>query len=231
MYASNDTLPSLKPMVPAMRLPLLLLGLAGFACSQEAKLPLVAIMPLRGQGVDSSSSEVVSDALADELLATRKVRVMERAQMQNILREQGFQQSGACDGSECAVEVGKLLSIDRMVVGSFGKLGGSYTLSLRLVDVQTGEVLASSRRMRKGEIDDVVRGIVPETASDLVRGLGGVEASSASASDDGDKGSGWGWWLAGGTALVAGGAVAVVLLSGGGSGGGSDSAWTTTVEW
>src|ERR1035437_4409249 len=82
--------------------------------------------------------------------------IMERSQMEKILKEQGFQQSGVCDGTDCALAMGKILSIDRMVVGSLGKLGESFTLSVRAVDVGTGEVLGSARRMRKGAIDDVI---------------------------------------------------------------------------
>jgi Curli production assembly/transport component CsgG len=123
---------------------------------EESKVPLVAIMPLTGNGVDEATSASVTEALSDELMKTGRIRVMERSQMEKILKEQGFQQSGACDGSGCAVEVGKLLSINRMVVGTLGKLGSAWTFSVRGVDVQTGEILGSARRQQKGEIEDVV---------------------------------------------------------------------------
>ena len=139
----------------------------------QSNIPSAAVMPLIGQGVDVSSSQVVTDALVDELMSTGSVRMMERSQMENILKEQGFQQSGICDGSECAIEIGKLLSIDRIFIGSLGKLGNSYTMSVRVVNIQTGEIIGSARRQQRGEIDDVTTTLVPGVAQDLARIVNG----------------------------------------------------------
>lgn len=134
-------------------------------------LPLVAVMPLSSQGVDTTVSQIVTDGLSDELLKTGKMRVMERLQMRKILAEQDFQQSGACDGSECAVEVGKLLSVSKIVVGSLGKIGGSYSLTARFVDVKTGEVQSSVRKTWRGEIDEALFSVLPEVSSGLSAAL------------------------------------------------------------
>lgn len=149
----------------------LLLAVASYAPAQtktKSNLPLLAVMSPAWQGVDSSTALLVSDALADELMRTGKVRVMERDQMHRILKEQDFQQNGSCDGSECAVEVGRLLSIDNIVVGTIGRLGSSYTISMRLVKVESGEIIGSSRRMKRGEIDEVVSEVLPQVAQELV---------------------------------------------------------------
>ena len=169
-------LPALRDMMPwrSNMHRLLLFSLLGIFCvsakavnANKGEIPMIAVMPLSGVGVDATSSLVATDALSDELLKTGSVRVMERSQMENILKEQGFQQSGACDGSECAVQVGKLLSVEKIVVGTFGKIGNSYSLSFRLVDVQTGEILRSVHRMQHGAIDQVVVDVFPAMAAEL----------------------------------------------------------------
>ena len=188
------------------------------------KLPLVAVMPLTAQGVDEASALVVTDALSDELMRDGKVRVMERSQMEKLLKEQGFQQSGVCEGTDCALVMGKLLAIDRMVVGSLGKLGESYTLSVRSVDVATGEVLGSARRMRKGAIDDVIADLLPLVTKDLafqkapksslaVAGTTTSSSESRVSQRPSDSSHAWIWWTAG-AAAVTGGVVAAVLLTG-----------------
>jgi hypothetical protein len=211
---------------------MILLCAATFALAQASpKLPLVAVMPLTAQGVDAPSALVVTDALSDQLLREGKVRIMERSQMEKILKEQGFQQSGVCDGTDCALAAGKILAIDRMVVGSLGKLGESFTLSVRVVDVATGEVLGSARRMRKGAIDDVIADLLPLVTKDLAfqkqprttnpavaDGTSTKTSSSPQPStpptSNEDSGShhAWAWWTAGGV-VVAGSAVAALLLS------------------
>ena len=110
----------------------------------------VAILPLSSQVLDSGALEGIGSALGSELLNLGKFRVMERSQISSILQEQGFQHSGACDGGTCAVEVGKLLSVEQIVLGTVAKVGRTYSLTARLVNVQSGEVLKSSTRNSDG---------------------------------------------------------------------------------
>jgi curli biogenesis system outer membrane secretion channel CsgG len=195
------------------------------------RIPTVAIMPLEPNGVDSASAKVMTDALSDELLRSGKVRLMERSQMDQILKEQGFQSSGACDGSECAVRVGRLLGIEKIVVGSLGKIGAAYVLSIRAVDVATGEVLAGARKQQVGALENVLTELLPPLAQEIgIRLAGGVPARDSSAGrvvtaaavpdsskqKDAVKGNGgnrWVWWAVGGVA-IAGGTVAALILSG-----------------
>lgn len=155
-------------MLRTIALFLLLLGAGPFAQAQTPKLPQLAVMPLEARQVTSDEATILSEALATELQNSGEVRVMERSQMDKILSEQGFQQSGACSGTECAVQVGQLLGIDRMVVGSLGRLGKSYVLVVRLVDVGTGEVLRSSTRQAQGEIDQILTSLVPDVVADIL---------------------------------------------------------------
>jgi len=136
--------------------------------SDAQQIPTLAVMDLEGRQIDSGSLEVLRDALIVELQNNHRMRVMERSQMNKILAEQGFQKSGACDGSECAVEVGRLLAVDRMLLGTVGKLGGSWSITLRLVSVQTGEVLASVRDTKEGKIDELLKESIPSLAAQVI---------------------------------------------------------------
>jgi len=127
-----------------------------------------AVLPLSAQGVDSTTVSVLTDALANELYKSGTMQVMERSQMSTILKEQGFQQSGFCDQSECALQMGKLLGIEQIVVGSVGKIGNTYTVSLRLVSVHTGEILASSTKIQRGLIDDLLSQTIPLATKELI---------------------------------------------------------------
>jgi TolB-like protein len=208
-----------------------------------AKRQSIAVMSLVGQGVDSMSAKIVTDALSDELHKTGKFRVMERSQMEAILKEQGFQASGACDGTECAMEVGKLLSVDNVVVGCLGKLGESFTLTARTVNITTGEVVASSYVMQRGAIDQVVADALPKVSSELA-GLakpGDRQAGKGQEPPPPEekKGGTWGWWVAGGVVVAGGVAAALLLLPeddkstspANNDPPGGDTSWKTTVEW
>lgn len=196
---------------------------AGASASAVEKVRSVAVMPLQAKGVAANEADVMTDALVSQLQRSEGQRVMERSQMDQIMREQGFEKSGACDGSECAVQMGRLLSVDHIVVGAVGLVGHTYTLSLRMVNVGTGEVLRSSMKSRAGTIDDVLTKLVPETVSDLTS-----TGESKTAGAGADSNSHWGWWLAGGAVVVGGAAAAAVLLTSGSSGSGSSGSGSGT---
>lgn len=132
-----------------------------------AKTWLVAVEDLTAQGVSGSDASILSDRLRADLLNTNVFRVMERGQMDKVLKEQAFEASGACEGGQCAVQLGRLLSVDRLVVGSVGRIGTVYTLQVRLLDVTTGEVVASATEDRSGAIDGLLTKSIPAIAKKL----------------------------------------------------------------
>jgi hypothetical protein len=181
--------------------------------AQDARKPMVAVPPFTAHALDADALEGIGSALGSELINTGRFRVMERTQMETILKEQGFEQSGACDGSECAVQMGKLLSVDDMVLGSIAKVGSMYTLTARLVDVRTGEVLRSVTRNSKAQVESVLTEAIPQVARDLAGTDSRKTADAAPAFSSGSS-SHWGWWLAGGAVLAGGATAAVLLLDG-----------------
>lgn len=148
---------------PASCALLLLAGLS-FASSP---LPRAAVYPLTQIGTDSSSAQVITEALGMEVLRTGNARVMERSQIQSILAEQGFTKSGVCDASECAVEIGRILGVDRMVVGSLGKVEDVVVLHARLIDITTGEVLAVASRQTRNTVAGLLEKDVAAVAREL----------------------------------------------------------------
>ncbi|HLD28917.1 MAG TPA: hypothetical protein VJC03_01145, partial [bacterium] len=62
--------------------------------------------------------------------------------MAKIMAEQGFQQTG-CSSMECAVQIGKLLNVRYMIMGSCGKLLNKYIITMNVVSVQTAQIVYS----------------------------------------------------------------------------------------
>ena len=129
--------------------------LAGLAHAQAGRVT-IAVRELKGKGLEQAAASIVSDRLRAECINTGVFRVMERAEMENVLKEQGLQQTGACDEASCLVEVGQLPGVERMVAGSLGKVGSFYTISLRMINVATGEILYTVNVDHKGSSEDVI---------------------------------------------------------------------------
>ena len=72
------------------------------------------------------------------MVGTQEYRVVERAQINRAISEQTLQKSGLIDDKN-AVQIGKMIGADLIVIGSVVKIGASYTINSRMIDVKTGE--------------------------------------------------------------------------------------------
>ena len=99
----------------------------------------IAVIDFEGKGISQTEASALTDRLRTELYNGEYFVVVERGMMEEILTEQGFQQSG-CTTNECIVEVGRLVGVDRIVGGSISKVGNIYSVSSRIVNVETGEI-------------------------------------------------------------------------------------------
>ena len=138
-----------------LRSSLLILALAipHLVCAQTNRS--LAILDLESRGISANEVASLTDRLRSELVRTGRINVVERGQMEQILGEQDFQLTG-CTSDECAVEVGQMLGVTHMVAGSIGRVGLTFSIDLRTIDVQTGRIIYSIIRDYRGEIDGLL---------------------------------------------------------------------------
>jgi hypothetical protein len=68
------------------------------------------------------------------------------------------------------VEVGNMLGVQQMIGGSIGKVGNIYTVSARVIDVQTGKVLKSANYDHIGDIGQLLIKGMKEVVNQLITG-------------------------------------------------------------
>ncbi len=101
----------------------------------------IAVMDLLiTAGVPESYKIPLSNRLRQELLNTPSFKVIERNFMAEILTEQGLIMS-ECTSDACVVEMGRILNVRLMIAGSLDLIGTMHTISLRMIDVETAEIL------------------------------------------------------------------------------------------
>lgn len=114
-----------------------------------------AIVDLDGRNIPQSDAAMLSDRFRTEVFNTRVFDVLEREKMGEILKEQGFQQTGACDDA-CMVEIGKLVGVQKIIAGSISHAGAVYSVNARLIDVGTGRVEQTATYDHDGELQDLL---------------------------------------------------------------------------
>ncbi len=117
--------------------------------------------------------EGISDLIVDELVNDGSFRVFERKRLNTLLGEQNFQDSDRVDPSAKLAKIGKMLGVKYVIAGSVTKFGteksskgfggggfgsafgvgavgtskgkANVAITARIIDVQTGEIMASAK--------------------------------------------------------------------------------------
>jgi curli biogenesis system outer membrane secretion channel CsgG len=114
---------------------------------EAGKLPYIAIFTFEDSNKEEDQDEVgksFSEMLTTALIQTECFQILERSQLDKILEEQALGLSGAID-ENTAVDVGELLGIDAVVVGSCKIFDDQIEIDARIVDAQNGKAhLAAS---------------------------------------------------------------------------------------
>ncbi len=132
---------------------LLLCGAAllGYVSVHAQTKTTIAVLTLEAKNVSQETADAVADILSTELFNSQRFNVIERQAITRILEEQKLQMTGVTDMDK-VVEIGKILNVEKIMTGSVSRLGESYIINTRLVDVKTGALeLAQNAKSSNGE--------------------------------------------------------------------------------
>ncbi|MFA5859282.1 MAG: PEGA domain-containing protein [Elusimicrobiota bacterium] len=124
-------------------LPLVLLFFTNVLLAEE-KLN-IAVTEFSGTNVSETEPASIADQIRYSLGKTNLFVVVDRGNMQKILNEQNFQNFSGCTDRECAVKMGRLLQVKKIITGRLSKLGTKYFLNIDVNDVETAAIDVSER--------------------------------------------------------------------------------------
>jgi len=127
---------------------LLIIFLIPVMPAYSAEKMRIAILDLQGNNVSKVIATGVSNMIRSDMVDAGIFTVVERSQMQEIMKEQELQMSG-CTDNACAVKVGKLLSTRKILIGDVTKFGNAVLITIRIVDVERGVAEFSSKQKAK----------------------------------------------------------------------------------
>jgi TolB-like protein len=115
----------------------------------------VAVLDFEGRGITAQEAQTLTDRFTTSLSSTKKVVMVERGTMSDVLEEQGFE-TGGCASDECAAEVGAMLGVEYMISGAIGKLGDTYTIDAKMFSVATGAAESMKSITYSGKVDGLI---------------------------------------------------------------------------
>ena len=126
----------------------------------------VAVLDFLSNGLSENEAKALTDRFRNELFQYKIFDIMERGYMEEILGEQGFQLSG-CTSDECVIEAGKLIGVEQMVGGSVSRVGNTYTIAARIINVESGKIINTATYDYTGEIDMLLKEGMKQVATKL----------------------------------------------------------------
>ena len=100
----------------------------------------VAVYPIKITGADKALEPVLTSLYITKLSESTKLKVVEEAMMDEVLKRLNFANSDMCDNSQCQLQVGKLTPASKLIVPTVSKLGDKYILNARVIDIQHGDI-------------------------------------------------------------------------------------------
>ena len=119
----------------------------------------MAVLELDNLGVDPGLAASVMNLVVSRLANVSYVDLVERGDVQQVLDELKFQNTGITSPRDAA-EIGRLLNGANVVLGNVNQLGSSLTVALRLVETESGRVLGAREILcRQCRPEDLPQGI------------------------------------------------------------------------
>ena len=126
----------------------------------------LAVLYFGYNNVDSAVARSATIMLENRLFKSPYVRLLERNQIDKILDELDLQQSGLTVSK--AIEIGKLIEAELIILGSVDKLDSELHITARLVDVNSGQIVGireiSCTNASATNISDMTERLAPAVA-------------------------------------------------------------------
>ncbi|MBI3178172.1 MAG: hypothetical protein HYZ27_00840, partial [Deltaproteobacteria bacterium] len=134
----------------------------------SAPIVKIAVPPLApGDGTTPAMLGSLSEAIASELHKRGGYEVLTYQDIQAVLSHEQAKDAVACNEVACYAEMGNALGVAELVTGSLGRVGTSWLLNLKIVDVRAVQVVsAADRRIKGGTLDDVLD-VLPALVAEL----------------------------------------------------------------
>jgi len=112
---------------------------------------------------------ILAEALREEVFKLKRFVLVNREDLQKVLKEMALQQTGLIDEKD-AVRTGRGLAANEIVTGRLGQLGKTFVIQAKRVDVETfGTLGLASIKFTEGQEDEALNKL-----PDFARALAGL---------------------------------------------------------
>jgi hypothetical protein len=133
---------------------LIVLALLVFLPAVGFALPHLAVLEaVLDAGIDPAAGPLVTSKIEEAFVNSGKYTVLDRANIDRVLQEKEFQLSSGIVRNEEVRQAGEYLGADAVVVATVSRIGQTFVVSAKMIDVVSGEIAAQTSAEKAGRID------------------------------------------------------------------------------
>ena len=117
--------------------------------------PTVAVFSFEQEGLQQEDYEMFMELLKSELQNTKALIMVDQNQIYEVILEKNYQNS-ECKSQDCGIEIGKLIGIKNIIVGSLNQVADTCKIQAQLVNVIEGETEKSVEKTHIGDINEIL---------------------------------------------------------------------------
>jgi hypothetical protein len=129
------------------------LVLAGLCTPALAAKPKLAVLDVSASGIEPSFVPLLTEVLTVEVDNLGRYQVMSGSDVRALIGFEKQRDLLGCTEASCLAEIGGALGVDAILVGNIGRLGATYVVNIKLIDIRKAATLGRVYESVQGEID------------------------------------------------------------------------------
>lgn len=127
----------------------------------------LALLQLSVHGLPPGTAAEISDGISSELKKLGVFELIDPMTIKSVLQDQEMLNAGICNQSSCAIQIGQLLGADRVAIGSISFIGGTYSVNIRTIEINTGKIINDVNEYYKDKPRYFQTDLVPVVAAKM----------------------------------------------------------------
>lgn len=123
---------------------------------EPIKLAILELDFLDRSGHKDPMGRMIAEFLTTAAVDTGRFSIVERSLLEKVMKELELGQSGIIEEGK-AREIGKMVGAGAILTGSVSRLGNTMRIDVRLIDVETGKIMAAANEITDGDMQSISR--------------------------------------------------------------------------
>ncbi len=144
--------------------------IAGKGLHFRQNLAILEFKDITEEGSSRNITRAVEDLFSSTFSRSTVFTLVDRRNIKTLLEEQKLQLMGVTD-SEGAVDLGQIQNAQALLLGTVNLVGDTYLVHVRIVDVESGEMVAEDLTLNRSEMVETKRQLDMEYISAMGVGI------------------------------------------------------------